>query len=265
MGCYLRWLDDFSGAAFIQAVDFAVDVDEDSAGRKQAFPTTGLRRFGTQPVTVRMRYLAPICLVASFAACAPKEEALVSRPYIVPPYATQVALQEWSERCERLFRPARIQRQHCRHARYFYRRDDCAQYFIFKDGKVLSAEGYGAEQECWWVAESCERGEELRPAKRNVWASWTFEEVKACFGKPDHTSHRNLTSPDARLPRSQPRPSIVDYRWNETEAGACKRLLRNARTSRNEVTLWNSCGTAACHRFRRRRLRGEGRADPAHA
>ena len=176
-----------------------------------------------------MRYLAPICLVDSVAACAPKEEALVPRPYIVPPYATQAALQEWSESdVNACFGQPESSDIIACSPRYFYRRDDCAQDFIFKDGKVLSAEGHGAEQECWWVAESCERGQELRPAKRNVWASWTFEEVKACFGKPDHTTKPpvfNVSGCSLRLDLNHDHRLWI-INWNETEAGACKRLLR---------------------------------------
>ena len=39
--------------------------------------------------------------------------------------------------------------------RYRFKREDCTTYVIFKDGKVLSIEGYGSESECWKVVLAC--------------------------------------------------------------------------------------------------------------
>jgi hypothetical protein len=163
-------VDGICGAAFISAVDFFVEDGGRFGGPKA---TRSDRRMAadrvSQPVVNRMRFLALIVVAALIAACTPEvtpaAKPLVLRPYIVPPSATKAALLDWSERAvNACFGQPVASDIIAGVPRHFYRRDRCAQYFIFKDGKVLSVEGYGAEEECWWVAEACERGQEFRPA-----------------------------------------------------------------------------------------------------
>jgi hypothetical protein len=78
------------------------------------------------------------------------------RPYTVPVYAASNELLGWSEQdVLACFGPSVAQDQIGGLPRHMFRRDACTEWIMFRDGQVHSVEGYGAEQECWWVVDAC--------------------------------------------------------------------------------------------------------------
>jgi hypothetical protein len=168
---------------------------------------------------------------------------LVPRAYLVPPDAAKNAMLDWTEiDVNACFGASTGSNAVAGLTRYFYSRGDCKPGFIFRNGKVHSVEGYGSEQECWWVMDACEKGKNFQEAPRDKWQRWTIGEVAACFGErtenpasfkvhplstewkenPMHTE-RDGCSMNFDLEATQ-RLSI--FYWSEAENGACRRLLQ---------------------------------------
>jgi hypothetical protein len=159
---------------------------------------------------------------------------LLPRAYLVPSDAAKSAMLDWTEsEANACLGPPRGSDQVAGLTRYLYSRDGCQIQLIFRNGKVYSAEGYGSEQECWWVADACDRGRSFQEAPHHTWQRWTTEEVAACFGvpTPDHAAYKHLSMRTERDGCSmrldldeRERLSIDD--WSEADKGACRRLLR---------------------------------------
>jgi len=168
---------------------------------------------------------------------------LVPRAYLVPVDAAKNAMLDWTESDVNACFGAPTGRDLVAGlTRYFYSRGDCKPGFIFRNGKVHSVEGYGSEQECWWVMDACEKGKSFQEAPRDKWQRWTIGEVAACFGErtedpasfkvhrlstewkqnPMHTE-RDGCSMNFDLEATQ-RLSI--FYWSDAEKGACRRLLQ---------------------------------------
>ena len=168
------------------------------------------------------------------AGCAPERTPTVGRLYLVPVDAAKAAMMEWNEKeVNACFGPAKASDAVGGWPRQFYTRGECNLYFMFRDGKVHSVEGYGSEQECWWLMDACERGYTFRPGTREVWEPWTMAEVTACFGEPvkdeapwkEHPMRTERDGCSMRLDfEDQHRLDI--YYWSEAQKGDCKRLLR---------------------------------------
>jgi hypothetical protein len=90
---------------------------------------------------------------------------LLPRAYLVPSDAAKSAMLDWTEsEANACLGPPRGSDQVAGLTRYLYSRDGCQIQLIFRNGKVYSAEGYGSEQECWWVADACDRGRSFQEA-----------------------------------------------------------------------------------------------------
>ncbi len=159
---------------------------------------------------------------------------LVPRAFLVPTDAARNRMREWTESdvnaCfgagTRIDTVAGL-------VRYSYALGNCKPYFIFRNGKVHSVEGYGSEQECWWVADACERGMDLQEAPRETWQRWTIDEVAACFGEPTEDQAAAFNHHPMRTERDgcsmridlEATQRLSIHSWSEAEKGACLRLL----------------------------------------
>jgi hypothetical protein len=180
--------------------------------------------------------------VMALAACTPRPAATpqpptTSRPYLLPLTAVREELLTWTEPEVRACFGAPLDSDVVAGLpRYRFVRGACTAAIMFVDGKVHSVEGYGLQQECWWVIDACEDPSSPRPAEpvalATSWRSWSMDEVAACFGEPQvgtwSNQTRNLRTArdgctiDMQLEQTH-RLSMVQ--WEQTEPGACRRLL----------------------------------------
>jgi hypothetical protein len=184
-------------------------------------------------------------LAAMLVACAPQppaqqqpapQQPSARVPYIVPVMATRQEFSSWTEQRVRACFGAPLDSDAVAGSlRYRFQRGACTENFTFQDGKVFSVEGYGAEQECWWVVDACEDSSASHPAApvayARAWRAWSMDDVTACFGKPKDVASN---SPNRFLVERDDCTIDMDidntrrlfmHKWNETEKGACRRLL----------------------------------------
>jgi hypothetical protein len=187
-----------------------------------------------------MKRRAVFALAAMLAACtaAPAPQPpTTSRPYLLPLTAVREELLTWTEPEVRSCFGAPLDNDVVAGLpRYRFVRGDCTAAIMFVDGKVHSVEGYGLQQECWWVIDACEDPSSPRPAApvalATSWRSWTMDDVAACFGEPNAGTwsgqSRNLRTErdgctiDMQLEQTH---RLAMIQWSQTEPGACRRLL----------------------------------------
>lgn len=203
-----------------------------AASRTRTAPSIGLRR--------RASPWSSLLLTAFLAGCAgqPPPAPSVSWPYIVPTAAAKQEMSRWTEQQVRACFGEPLDSDVVAGVpRYRFQRGACTEFVMFKDGKVHSVEGYGAEQECWWVVDACAGPSASHPAApvtlAESWRSWTMEEVVACFGAP----REDVPAGQSRALRVERDGCAIDmdleathrlfmHEWTETEPGACRRLLQ---------------------------------------
>jgi hypothetical protein len=189
-----------------------------------------------------MKAWAILGLAAMVTACTPQPAptpppSSTTRPYLLPTIAVKEELMTWTEpQVRSCFGQPLDSDVVAGQPRYRFQRGACTALMMSTDGKVHSVEGYGKEQECWWVIDACEDPSAPRPAApvalATSWRSWSMDDVAACFGEPSEGSSsggsRNLRTErdgctiDMQL-ESTHRLSMIQ--WSQSEPGACRRLL----------------------------------------
>jgi hypothetical protein len=87
-------------------------------------------------------------IVAAISGCTP----------IVPVNAAHDEIMSWSkDDVLACFGPAKDSDVVAGWPRYWFQRGDCQEWIMFDGDKVHAVQGYGAEQECWWVAKACKK------------------------------------------------------------------------------------------------------------
>jgi len=181
-----------------------------------------------------VKRLIVFALIFLFVACAQRMSPM-PRSYVVPIDAAENALKEWGQSdVKACFGEPKEEDMVGGWPREYYARSACKLYFMFRDGRVHSVEGYGNVQECWWLMDAYERNLEYRTAPTEQWLSWTPDEIVKCFGEPTkdivESGYHQM-----RVDRGGCQISldledlgrIFMRDWIETDTGACKRLLRS--------------------------------------
>lgn len=117
-----------------------------------------------------LRVLTPAALMVVLSSCevkeperqsssvqqqAPQQQAPV-RPYLVPANAAKNEIMTWSkDQVFACFGPPKDSDQVAGWPRYWFQRDQCSEWIMFNGEMVHAVQGYGAEQECWWVVNEC--------------------------------------------------------------------------------------------------------------
>jgi hypothetical protein len=187
-----------------------------------------------------------LAVAATLVACAPHpttQQPSARVPYMVPIDAVKQEMASWTEQQVRACFGSPLDSDVVAGVpRYRFQRGACTEHVMFKDGKVLSVEGYGAEQECWWVVDACEDPSASHPAAPalpiTAWWTWSRADVAACFGEPKDIASIH---PDAfRVERDgctidmniDDRRYLSMIQWTETGKGSCRRLLHECGATR---------------------------------
>jgi hypothetical protein len=187
-----------------------------------------------------MKRRAVFAVAALLAACtaapAPTPQQSKPVPYFVPIDAAKQEMSGWTEQQVRACLGAPLDSDVVAGLpRYRFQRGSCTEHVIFKDGKVLSVEGYGDVQACWWVVNACEEPSASQPAaprqRPTAWRTWSRDDVVACFGEPTPIMAEQPNS--FRVARDgctiemdiDNRRYLFMHQWTESEKGACRRLV----------------------------------------